>query len=172
MLDWSDSLPSRLLIALLTVGGLAFGTAAVAAQDAGVQVTQSGDTVVVRNATDATIAGTSNLSAGTNVSVRLQSTGDTQPQFLKTDTVSVADDGSFEADFDLSRQSNGDTFTVTVVSDGETVAETEGVVRASGASTTTAGETGSDAATPGFGPLVGVLAVLAVGAAAARAGRP
>ncbi|ELZ96759.1 hypothetical protein C440_03258 [Haloferax mucosum ATCC BAA-1512] len=71
------------------------------------------DEVNVTNAEDQVISGSSNVAPGTEVTLKAESSGDTQPKFLKTATVYVQEDGTFSASFDFSEQSVGDTFEVT-----------------------------------------------------------
>jgi hypothetical protein len=176
MPDWSLPPTSGLVTVFLVVGLVAGATGVVVAQESSVELATQDGRVVVHAAEDATITGTSDLDAGSNLTLRIQSAGDTQPQFLKTQTVTVAENGSFAAPFDFSEQASGDTFAVTVVRGGETVAESEGVVLAPGetfagdaSSTADASATGdgTGASTPGFG-LVAALAALAAVAGYAR----
>ncbi|AFK20144.2 PGF-CTERM sorting domain-containing protein [Haloferax mediterranei ATCC 33500] len=71
------------------------------------------DEVNVTNAADQVISGSSNVAPGTELALKAESSGDTQPKFLKTATVYVQEDGSFSATFDFSEQSVGDEFEVT-----------------------------------------------------------
>ncbi|POG55836.1 BGTF surface domain-containing protein [Haloferax marisrubri] len=71
------------------------------------------DPVNVTNAAEQTVTGSSNVAPGTELTLRVESDGDTQPRFLKTATVYVQADGTFSGSFDFSEQSVGDTFTVT-----------------------------------------------------------
>jgi PGF-CTERM protein len=166
MPDWSLPPTSGLVTVLIVVGLVAGATGVVVAQESSVELATQDERVVVPPAEDATITGTSNLDAGSNLTVRVQSAGDTQPQFLKTQTVAVAENGSFAAPFDFSEQASGDAFAVTVVRDGETVAESEGVVLAPGDASATADASttgdGTDASTPGFGLVAALVALVAV----------
>ncbi|ADQ69384.1 DUF7827 domain-containing protein [Halogeometricum borinquense] len=63
---------------------------------------------------DQTIAGETTVAPGTELSLRVRSTGDTQPSFLKTATVYVTENGTYQGMFDFSEQEVGDTFDVTV----------------------------------------------------------
>jgi hypothetical protein len=51
---------------------------------------------------NATVSGTTELEAGTELSIRVQSTDDTATRFFKAVEATVAEDGSFTATFDLS----------------------------------------------------------------------
>ncbi|KAB1187801.1 MULTISPECIES: BGTF surface domain-containing protein [Haloferax] len=72
------------------------------------------DPINVTNAEDQVISGTSTTAPGTEITVRIRSAGDTQPRFLKTATVFVSENGTWDASFDFSEQNLGDTFTVDV----------------------------------------------------------
>jgi PGF-CTERM protein len=150
------------LLALLVVVGTVLGsTAAVTAQnESSVSIVHEGDDLVVPPAENATISGESDLAPGTTLTVRVQSTGDTQPRFIRTaDDVAVAEDGRFSATFDLQNQSTGDTFEVTVVRNGTQLASVEGRIDADAATT----ETTTSQPLPGFG--VGVAAAALLGTA-------
>ncbi|MFB6236594.1 MAG: BGTF surface domain-containing protein [Halopenitus sp.] len=77
------------------------------------------------------ITGTTTIAPGSTLTIRVQSTGDTEPRFVKSQKVTAQKDGSFTATFDFSAQSPGDTFTAsirggnfasgTVTADGEIV---------------------------------------------------
>ncbi|WP_175454330.1 DUF7827 domain-containing protein [Halopelagius longus] len=63
-----------------------------------------------------TIEGTTTLAPGTELQLRVRSSDDTSPSFLKTSTVYVTENRTFSGTFDFSEQSANDTFTVTVSS--------------------------------------------------------
>jgi hypothetical protein len=148
----------------VTVSGIALlAVLAVASPAAAASATVDGP-VTVQNASDQRITGTTSLDAGANVTVRVQSTGDTQPRFLRTRTVEAGANGNFSAAFDFSNQSVGDAFEVTVVADGETLAEADGEVVEASESTEKKG-----VELPGFGVASALAAgVLAAGAALRR----
>ena len=80
--------------------------------------------VNVSAAANQTIEGETTVAPGTELSLRVRSSGDTQPSFLKTATVYVSENETFSSTFDFSEQEAGDTFDVTVrggVADSETV---------------------------------------------------
>ena len=165
--------PSRALLAAVVVfGAVLGGTAVVTAQDDSISLARDDGSVTVSPTENATIRGTSSLSAGENLTIRVRSTGDTQPRFLKTDTVTVGEDGNFSATFDFSYHSTNATFAVTVVSGSETVAEADGSVVSE--STTTTTDDSTESVVPGFGPVatVGALGALAAGAFLVSRRRP
>ena len=71
---------------------------------------------------DATVSGSASMAPGTELSVRVRSTGDTRPRFLLTQTTTVGPDGRWNVTLDLGDQRAGDTFEVTV--SGESVEAT------------------------------------------------
>jgi len=73
-----------------------------------------------------TIHGQTDLAAGTELSVRLRSSG--EHPFLKSQTATVDDSGAFEATFDLSGVDGGTSFQVVVHHDGSRVMNTTGEV--------------------------------------------
>jgi PGF-CTERM protein len=92
--------------------------------------------VNVSAAANQTIEGETTVAPGTELDLRIRSSGDTQPSFLKTGTVYVTENNTFSGTFDFSEQKAGDTFDVTVrggVADSETV---EGNVAEGGANQT------------------------------------
>ena len=108
-------------------------------------------------ASNATISGTTNYAPGTELTVRARSTGDTQPRFFNTKTVTVQPDGTFNASFDFSAQSSGDTFGVTVRFSGESVATADGNIMEStstptATATATAEPDGTETATATAAP--------------------
>ena len=89
--------------------------------------------------------------------MRARSTGDTQPRFFNTKTVTVQPDGTFNASFDFSAQSSGDTFGVTVRFSGESVATADGNIMEStstptATATATAEPDGTETATATAAP--------------------
>jgi hypothetical protein len=80
-----------------------------------VSVDREGGTLTVAAGPGQLVTGTSDAAAGTALSVRLTSAGDTRPQFLKTARAVVRDDGTWGTTFNFSRQSAGDTFELDVV---------------------------------------------------------
>ncbi|WP_241768059.1 BGTF surface domain-containing protein [Haloferax sp. ATB1] len=106
------------------------------------------DPINVTNAADQMISGSSNVAPGTELTLRVESDGDTQPRFLKTATVYVQADGSLSGSFDFSEQSVGDTFTVTARGGVAPNEEVDGnVVESMDTDTTTATDTTTTADT-------------------------
>ncbi|RLM59422.1 PGF-CTERM sorting domain-containing protein [Halobellus sp. Atlit-31R] len=150
---------ARTLVSLTLVAGLALSVAVAApatAQSDGGTFQLATDSVT--STTNATISGTTTLEPGTELQVRVQSTGETDPQFLKTSAATVGDDGSWTTTFDLSAVETHDTITVTVVGpDGDPTADFDASVRNDRA---TPSETGSSTSTPGFGVVVAAAGIL------------
>ncbi|MFC7140072.1 BGTF surface domain-containing protein [Halosimplex aquaticum] len=86
-----------------------------------------GDRLTLAALENETVRGETNLSAGSEVTVRLTSTSDASP-FLVQNTATVAEDGTFAAPVDLVGIANGSTFEAVVRHDGETLASAEGIV--------------------------------------------
>ncbi|QCC48355.1 DUF7827 domain-containing protein [Halobellus limi] len=70
------------------------------------------DPVVVANATNQSIAGTTNVAPGTELELRIRSVNGTDPRFLKTTRVVVEAQGRWSAEVDFDAQRVGDRFTV------------------------------------------------------------
>ncbi|PSQ06802.1 hypothetical protein BRC97_05935 [Halobacteriales archaeon QS_6_71_20] len=108
------------------------------------------DPVNVTAADGEAISGTTNLAPGTELTIRVRSSEDTQPRFFNTQTATVQADGTFNGTFNFSEQSEGDTFTVSVRSDSE-LASADGEVVAQEDTetpgTTTPGTTTTDVTT-------------------------
>lgn len=83
--------------------------------------------VTVANASSQVISGTADAPKGTEVNVRIQSTGDTQPRFFKTRSAVVTADGTWAVALDFSEMTPGGTFKVTA-----TVEDTERSTTAEG----------------------------------------
>ena len=89
--------------------------------------------IVVTNATNQSVAGTTTLAPGTEFALRLRSENGTEPQFLKATQTVVGPGGRWNATVDFESERVGDTFTVRSAAD--TVASTnelavDGEVRA------------------------------------------
>jgi PGF-CTERM protein len=144
---------------------------------------------------DASISGTTNVAPGTEFDLRLRSTGDTEPRFVKTTTVNVTADGTFSASFDFSDQQVGDTFsaesrqaafdaasvglvveaeeetpteTTEATTEETTEATTEATTEETTEATTEAPTTTTEGDTPGFGAVLALVAVLAAALLATR----
>lgn len=87
-----------------------------------------GESLTVEPADDQVVAAQTDLEAGTQVAIRLRSSGD-QP-FLKSQSASVDSDGTASAAFNLSGVEPGSEFDVTVSHDGTAVIEADGRVTA------------------------------------------
>jgi hypothetical protein len=90
-------------------------------------LSSEGDAITLKNTGDQTVQGTTNLTAGSEVSVRLQNNGD-GTKFLKVATATVDDGGHFEVTFNMTGINTDSTFDVTVVHDEEVLAEASGEV--------------------------------------------
>lgn len=101
----------------------------VAAADPGITVDYDGETVTVANGTSQVVTGTADVPVGTELNVRVRSTGDTQPRFIKTTSAVVTENGTWAAAFDFSRQSPDGTFSLTVLTENGTLStEVEGEI--------------------------------------------
>lgn len=160
------------MFALAGVAGVAVG-----APDG--SLTTVNETVRVHAVEDATVTGTTDLDSEASVSVRVRSSGDTTPRFIRSEPVRVGEDGSIAATFNFSEYDPGDTFTVTVIHDGSTIAEAEGEVVADDVpvtptrtpeTTTEATEITetTDTTGPGFGTVTATASVCLGAALAAR----
>ncbi|MFC7068395.1 BGTF surface domain-containing protein [Halobaculum lipolyticum] len=137
--------------------------AGVAAAQGATELTTVNETVRVHAVEDATVEGTTDLDPGTNVTIRLQSTGETQPRFLVSEVATVGEDRTFAVEHDFSGNAPGDSFSVTVRTDGSTVAEAEGSVVAADRAVSP-----TETVVPGFGVAT---ALVAVGLALVAVGR-
>lgn len=89
-------------------------------------IDHSGDRLVVEQAADQRIAGTSNLENGSQVTVRARSSGDSP--FLRSAVATVNADGSFATTFDFDSVQVGTEFTVSVYRNGTQIGSATGVV--------------------------------------------
>jgi hypothetical protein len=136
-----QSIGTALLVVCL-LGTLALGPAAAA--DQSTDTTTTGDvvsiattdgTVQVEAAAGQTISGTTELPAGTDLTVRLRSSSTENP-FVIPKNATVSDDGNFDVTVNMSRYSPGTTFDVTVLDDGTTIEEADGEIVADASPTT------------------------------------
>lgn len=145
--------PQSLLLfgvaALLLLSGVAIPAAAQSGDDTFGLTTDS-----VTSTANETIRGTSTLDAGTELQIRVRSAGETAPQFLQTDSVTVGPDGEWNATFDFAAVETHDTVVVTIVATETQSAEFEVPIRNAQATPTE-----SSASTPGFGVVVAVAAL-------------
>ena len=103
-----------LLAAVASAGVAAQPTTEPGADGTAITVDHDGDAVTVANDTSQVISGAADFRAGTELLVRLQSTGDTQPMFFKSATAVVTENGTWAVGVDFSRHAAGDTFSVSV----------------------------------------------------------
>jgi len=96
-----------------------------------------GEAITLSAAPDQQISGQTDLAAGTDVAVRLQSTDGESP-FLVRPTTTVGEDGRFSVQFNLSTVEPGDAV-ATLRADGETVAERAVRIESAGSDDTGAG---------------------------------
>lgn len=170
-----------LALSLVAVGGAAALTAtpagsadtadlqSVQSQSSQMQVNASfdaqSDAVRLRAVENATISGQTDLSAGTEVTVRLQSASNADNPFIKTTTATVAEDGSFQATVDLSTVEPPTDAELTLrTADAGTVATADAQVVSADATTATETATTS----PGFGLVAGGCALLGAALLARR----
>ncbi|MFC5367796.1 BGTF surface domain-containing protein [Salinirubrum litoreum] len=118
-----------LVCVLLVAGPLVGGATAAdpASPPADTTFVHEGESITVNATAGAVVAGTTDLPPGTEVSVRLQSSGSASP-FLLADSTTVDRDGRFRSVVDLSAVSPGSEFEAVVHYNGTTVAETTGTV--------------------------------------------
>jgi hypothetical protein len=117
------SLRVALLVCVLGAALAPVGAAAV--EDAATFV-HEGDALTVHPRPGQTVTGETTLPAGSVLSVRMRSTGDTQPQFLRTAETTVTEYGTFEVRFDMSDGPTNGTFAISAHHDGERLGETKG----------------------------------------------
>ena len=118
--------PVRVAVGLIVlVTGLAPAMLAVpVAADPGVTVDYEGDRVTAANGTSQVVSGTAEAPVGTEILVRVRSSDDTEPVFLKSKTGVVTETGTWAVAVDFLEQSAGDTFTLTAGTENGS-AETE-----------------------------------------------
>lgn len=107
----------------------------------GTVIVHDGRYVTVGNTTDATIRGETHAAPGTELSVAIKSAGETIPRFFERKSVTVSEDGTFTATFDLSEQRGGpeQVFDISVDRDGEELTTATGRISScSDCATTTA----------------------------------
>lgn len=110
----SSAAPIRVLLSVVIVASvLSPALAGSAAADPSVAVDSDGDRVTVANGTTQVVRGTADAPVGTEIVVRVRSSGDTEPAFLKAKSGVVTTNGTWAVAFDFSRQAAGDTFEMT-----------------------------------------------------------
>lgn len=131
--------------------------------------------VLVENESDQTVRGETNLPSGSEVTVRIRSDSGVTPSFFNSRTVTVDGDGRFTATFDLSEQSVGHTFSVSVRYAGAEVVSADGEVvdelrTETATMTPTARETRDPTRTtsPGLGIVATLVSIVTIVAAVSR----
>ena len=157
-----------LALPVCVLAGTALGSTAAPAREEA-SIVHDGDRLAVDPAADRTIRVATGFDAGTEPSIRVQSAGDTQPAFVRTDTATVGADGNASAAFDFSDQPPGNEFEVTVVRGEATVASLDGRV-AGATATATPTPTSTGDSPRAFGHGLGAVGV-AVGVGLARTRR-
>ncbi|MFA1611622.1 BGTF surface domain-containing protein [Halobellus rubicundus] len=84
-----------------------------AAADPSVAIEYEGDRVTVASGPSQVIRGTADAPTGTEILVRVRSTGDTSPAFLKSESAVVTDDGTWAVAFNFSDIGAGGTIALT-----------------------------------------------------------
>lgn len=112
------------LVGIYGIPGVTDGGTANAAETP--RFVHDGDQLTLEPAEGQTIRGQTDLDAGTELAVRLRSTGDSP--FLKSRSATVDDSGAFEATFDLSGVDGGTSFQAVVYRNGSRVMNTTGEV--------------------------------------------
>jgi PGF-CTERM protein len=175
-----------LAVALAAVATVTASSAAVAAPATQAETTTldyEGEYLTLVSGPDATVSGETSLDPGTNVTVRVRSTGSSP--FLVSEVATVSEDGTFSATMNLTQVADGTNATVSVRHADERLAEADAVVAADPTPTpsptpsdptatqtddqgTTPGGGDSSAFGPGFGVAAALLALVAGGLLATR----
>ncbi|WP_160298103.1 BGTF surface domain-containing protein [Halorubrum saccharovorum] len=122
---------------------------------------QSGDNAVglttenVTSTANQTVHGTSTLDAGTELQIRVQTSGETEPATLQSDSATVGPNGEWNATFDCSAVETHDTVGVSVVAGENQSSEFEIPIQNDQATPTKSSES-----IPGFGVVVAVTALV------------
>lgn len=103
-------------------------TGTVTAPATGTRLQYDGDRVTTESEPNQTVTGTSRLSAGTNLSVRLHAEGAGGKMFIMQETATVDGTGRFAATFNLSSIESGTTFRASVYRGGDRLDYAPGVV--------------------------------------------
>lgn len=123
-----SALAALALAALLTTAGCGGFASSDASQPTPPYFETENGNVTVHAAENQHVKGMTNQSSGENVTVRVRSSGDSP--FLKTQTVDVGENGTFDAAFDFSDVAAGTRFEVTVHHNDTELATQSGVVTA------------------------------------------
>lgn len=125
------------------------------------------DTTSVPSTADATVAGTTTLDPGTELQIRVRSTGETEPAFIRSTTATVGPDGTWNATVDLSAVDTHDRLSVAVSAvDGDATGTFEASLRDDEGAAAAGDE--APVSTPGFGVVAAVVALLGGATALAR----
>ncbi|WP_311174013.1 BGTF surface domain-containing protein [Halobellus ordinarius] len=112
-----------------------------------VTVDHDGEELTVANGSAQVVRGTATAPAGTEILVRVRSTSETTPAFLKTASGVVTENGTWAVAFDFGSQDAGDSFTLTArFENGSAETEVPGEIVACGGDC--AGTTPSGTPTP------------------------
>ena len=95
--------------------------------DPSAQLQYEGDTLTLDNVAEAEIQGTTNLEAGTRISVVVNSETSEDPFLFRPETT-VSDGGQFLTTVDMSERAEGTEFSLRVKYDDETLTEADGEV--------------------------------------------
>ncbi|WP_284010017.1 BGTF surface domain-containing protein [Haloarcula pelagica] len=115
------------LLALALVG-TALAAPVSAADTGGTQLDADGGTVTLAPGANQTVSGETDLDPGTTVLVRLQSQQNESSPFLKQQTVTVNEDGTFAAQFDMTMVEPETAFNASVRYDSRILTNTTGTV--------------------------------------------
>ena len=127
----SRAAPIRAVVSIVIVTSV-LGPAAVTgsvAADPSIGIEYDGDRVTVANGTTQVVSGTADAPVGTEILVRVRSSGDTHPAFLKAKSGVVTANGTWAVAIDFDDQTAGDTFELTArIENGSAEAAVEGDV--------------------------------------------
>jgi PGF-CTERM protein len=148
--------------------GPTLGSGPAAQENATVSLRYQGDGPTFRPTAGQTVRGETTLSPGTELTVRLRSSG-AETAFLRSQSTTVAENGTFAVSFDLrDLQDASDTVvTVTVRASGQQQAQVDGRLETDPTATPT-DTPSSGTNVPGFGVLVALLGLVGAAALVAR----
>lgn len=117
------------LLALVAMAGCSsLGGVPGTDTETGPGLVTEGESLTLEPAASQAVEGRTDLAAGAEVAIRLRASGG-QP-FLKSESTTVENDGTFAATFNMSGVEPGTAFDVTVSHNGTTVIEADGRVAA------------------------------------------
>lgn len=115
------------LLALVVLAGCSsIGGLAGSPTESAPGLVTDGETLTLEPTAAQTVEGRTDLDAGAELAIRLRSSGE-QP-FLKSESTTVGDDGTFSAQFNMSGVESGTEFDITVSHNGTTAIEADGQV--------------------------------------------